>query len=333
MKVTNETWQLSDFLKHRATIEAQPVYQRGPVWPPSKRRLLIDSILRGLDVPKIYLHSLAGNPVFKYQIVDGQQRLTSIWEFTDGGVTLELPDDLSDATWAGCAYADLSASDRRRFRRFELIVAVVQGATDDEIRDLFARLQMGERLTPAELRNSIKSALGTEVRNIAENHAFFRHCTFSKARYKHHDLAAHAFALQIHKGKDDLKAPNLRSMYLDFADNAADGTTRRVSEVLTYMHAVQQAQPAWIDRKWGFVDLYLLISLTPSRLLPDPDVLAASYRRFEEVRRAHVQRPEALLEGRNKDKQLFQYIKSFQLGGGISANVLKRHQVLKSRIL
>jgi hypothetical protein len=248
-------------------------------------------------------------------------------------MTLDLPKVPSKSSWHNCSYDELEKPDRRHFRAFEISVGIVQNATDDEVRDLFARLQMGERLNPAELRNSIRSTLGVEVRNIAENHKFFRNCKFSAARFKHHDLVAHAFALEANKGDDDLKAMNLRNMYIEHKDNLSLSFSRHVVSVLNYLHSVQEAIPNWIDRKWGFVDLYLVVSQVSRHKLPSPDIFGKRYKLFEQKRRQNLDKPELLLKGSVKDKDMYAYIQAFQLSGGLSENILKRNKILRKRLL
>ena len=53
------------------------------VWTQSQKQLFIDSVLRNIDVPKIYLTN-AISEEYEWEVVDGQQRLTAIWEFMDG---------------------------------------------------------------------------------------------------------------------------------------------------------------------------------------------------------------------------------------------------------
>src|SRR4051794_41117209 len=89
----------------RDQIWVDPPYQRmSDVWPLEKRQLLIDSILNGYDVPKLYFHEFfptktVGGKKYKYAIVDGKQRLQSIFTFIEGrfplAPTMEYLDDTS----------------------------------------------------------------------------------------------------------------------------------------------------------------------------------------------------------------------------------------------
>src|SRR5690349_18841670 len=73
----------------RKTVNPKPQYQRSHegVWNLSKKQLLMDTILRGYDIPKFYWRRIE-DPVFRHEVVDGQQRLRAIWEFFDGKFTL-----------------------------------------------------------------------------------------------------------------------------------------------------------------------------------------------------------------------------------------------------
>ena len=163
------TEKLSDL---RSTIDPKPQYQRGDAWGDRQRALLIDSILNGFDIPKIYLrHSKKISP-FDYEVADGQQRLTAIWHFLDGDLVLEGMSN-KHSQLNGKTFVELTDSEKRQVLQFEIVTTVVYGATTDQIRELFRRLQLGVRLNPAEIRNSMASTLGNAIRAMALTHPFF----------------------------------------------------------------------------------------------------------------------------------------------------------------
>ena len=55
-----------------------PVFQRNYVWTINRASKFIESIIRGLPIPQIFLYERARN---KYLVIDGQQRLMSIYFF------------------------------------------------------------------------------------------------------------------------------------------------------------------------------------------------------------------------------------------------------------
>src|SRR6187402_1945458 len=68
------------------SLDLQPDFQRGAVWPKPKQRLLIDSVLRNWYVPPIHV---VRTPSDEQIVLDGQQRLRAISEFVDGVLTVD----------------------------------------------------------------------------------------------------------------------------------------------------------------------------------------------------------------------------------------------------
>jgi 5-methylcytosine-specific restriction endonuclease McrA len=134
-------------------LDLKPTYQRNPVWPTASRTYLIDTILKNLPMPKVFIHvetDEAGESA--YSVVDGQQRLKSIFEFIDGKLT--LPADYSP-TGRPLDFEDLSATERKAFFDYDVTVEELRNSTDAEIRDMFRRLNKNvAKLTPQELRHA-----------------------------------------------------------------------------------------------------------------------------------------------------------------------------------
>ena len=88
MDTKQETWPLlaSKGSRRAKLINGQipgqqPTYQGyGGVWRLEQEQLLIDSVLRKIDIPKIYLREIKQNP-YKYEVVDGQQRIRALLRF------------------------------------------------------------------------------------------------------------------------------------------------------------------------------------------------------------------------------------------------------------
>jgi uncharacterized protein with ParB-like and HNH nuclease domain len=104
MKIESKRRALDKIYKRRDRYEI-PDWQREKVWPKAKKQELIDSILRGWKLPKFYLVRTSIEPE-EFEVVDGQQRLMTIFEFFDNELTTigkknlhykELPAALSDS--------------------------------------------------------------------------------------------------------------------------------------------------------------------------------------------------------------------------------------------
>jgi hypothetical protein len=196
-------------------------------------------------------------------------------------------------------------------------------------------LQKGERLTPAELRNSMPGVLGDIIRGMAPTHKFFVKTPFTPARHKHDDLVAHAFALEFYAGTRDLKAPDLAEMYREYKDAVPQRHVANVNSALSYLAQVQSARGNCIRTKWGFVDMCWFVLKHRSKLPADAAILADKYIAFERDRLLHINNPAALLaRGRTPtQRDLYKYIMTFTVSGAVKENVAARQAVLVRRLI
>jgi len=133
-----------------------PRFQRGWVWSATQASRLVESFLLGLPVPSIFVYKESTG---KQLVIDGQQRLRTIWGFFEG----VLPDGNSfylrgvEAKWNGLTYAQLDETDRIRFRDSILRVVIVEQVDPNDITSIyhiFERLNTGGTgLTTQEVRN------------------------------------------------------------------------------------------------------------------------------------------------------------------------------------
>ena len=80
MKRKKETYSVSFICDIRDDINPNPDYQRLMVWRLEHKQLLVDTILRGYDIPKFYWKE---KPNDQFDVIDGQQRIKTIWDFYD----------------------------------------------------------------------------------------------------------------------------------------------------------------------------------------------------------------------------------------------------------
>ncbi len=121
-----------------ANIMVNRAYQRtSKVWPPAAKSYLIDTILNGYPIPKIALYQkldLTNRKTIR-EIVDGQQRTNTIFEFYNDKLRIS-----GKSKYAGKLYSQLDESDQRRFLEYALSVDVFVGATENDIRQVFRRM-------------------------------------------------------------------------------------------------------------------------------------------------------------------------------------------------
>jgi hypothetical protein len=140
MKMTPGRRALDKIYKRRDRYEI-PEWQRGEVWDTPRKQQLIDSILRGWKLPKFYFLKLDDD---NFEVVDGQQRLSAIYEFFANELTVS---EESAQQFGGPYYKDLPQRVSDTFDDFEIEFDAIEDASEEELKQFFQRLQQGLPLT------------------------------------------------------------------------------------------------------------------------------------------------------------------------------------------
>lgn len=342
MKISNSNWTINKLERSYSSIDPKPQYQRTSVWQPNKKKLLIDSILRGYDLPKFYLREIPQNKMYDYEVTDGQQRIRAILEFINGGFKLDENIFEDNYNTKGLDYKQLKESTKyyTRFKNFKLTIAVIKEASQEEIRTLFARLQMGERLNPVELRHALSSNIGNLIYSITENHSFFnKDCKIINSRYKHQDYLDNAITLSYYDAVRNIKATDMRHLYLEFSNStlqAMQPLLKKVNATLSMMERVNNYKKGIFKNKWAFVDIFYLIfkNITTIRDIK-PKNFSDNFYTFEVDRKKYNSNPEQLIDDKASmeyDKDMYDYIIAFKTSGSDKNNAKIRYRVLFNKL-
>ena len=135
-------------------IELNPGYQRRRVWKDNKRKsLLIESLMLRIPIPAFYFYE---NEDGQYQVIDGQQRLTTIKEFVSGEFRLTGLEYLGN-DYNKKNFNDLDTKYIQRIYRTQIAVNILDARSPKNvIYDIFRRVNTGGmNLNPQEMRNAI----------------------------------------------------------------------------------------------------------------------------------------------------------------------------------
>jgi len=199
---------LDKLYKRRDRIE-MPDYQREEVWSVEKKRKLIDTILRDWHLPKLYFRVLDDGTI---ECIDGQQRLVTIWEFFDGKLTL---DQDSARRFGGATYSALPDDLSDAFDDFELDIDEIEDATEDDLRDLFLRLQLGTPLNTAEKLNAIGGDLHSFCKKVSQHRFFGEKVALRDTRYTHFFIATQWVCIEARGIQPQMRFPQLESLLVD----------------------------------------------------------------------------------------------------------------------
>ena len=239
----------------KSEIDLAPEYQRGKVWSRNRQALLVDSMLRGYDLPKIYTRKVEGGPE---EVVDGQQRLTAIAAFLQDKVA--LPKESGE--FARKKYLDLPSELQDRLTDYQLHFSVITDADDTEIREMFLRLQMGVRLNAAEELNAIAGGMHDFVAILSELPLFEKKISFSNNRGAHRHVAAQLARLAV-MGTGDCRKADLLQMYKSHSGWTPDDKAKRLRQVIEWAPIVfEDRDPILRNRGqtvsmlWGLYSLW-----------------------------------------------------------------------------
>lgn len=263
MELNKKPWPLSTVFGIRERIDTNPDYQRPPAWSLSQKRLLIDTILRGYDIPKMYWRKVSKNPDC-YEVVDGQQRLRAIWEFMEGDYNLgKTQDEINGYDLKNICYSNgnniLPDDLRLNFDTYTLDIIILTDTDEEEVREMFLRLQNGTTLKAQEKRNAMSGKMRDFVKHIAE-HNFFDSCKFDNVRFTYDLISAQMIKIELSGGPCNVKNSDLNKMYIDNIEfDIQSLKANKVIRTLDFLYKCFPEKTPELER-YSVISLYTIVS-------------------------------------------------------------------------
>lgn len=175
---------------------------------------IIDSILRDIDIPKLYFYLLKDGSI---EVIDGQQRLWSVWDFLDGEFEYKV-----DNNKKKIFFRALSASEKRKILNYNFQITVLEGVDEDYLRLLFKRLQLGLLLNTGEKLHAATGKMKQLVFRKLANHLFIQDIDIPKRRFAKETLCAQICINSFRKEKlnefSGTRYENLEIFFGEYAD-------------------------------------------------------------------------------------------------------------------
>lgn len=223
MDTTRTPFAVSRLFRERRLINLEPAYQReAGVWSTEKKQLFVDSIINGYDVPKVYMHKVDQDKTgYAFAVVDGKQRISTLLEFMDG--KFEFAEDFKYVGYEcevppkpGDTFNDLQEQTRDIFKEKSLDVVIIETEDEEDIEELFSRLNNGEKLNAAESRNAIGGRMAALIRELAGTSFFTDKIRFPNKRYSHYEVACKLLLIESTHQKTGVAGfCDLKKKYLD----------------------------------------------------------------------------------------------------------------------
>ncbi|WP_200913653.1 DUF262 domain-containing protein [Devosia sp. Leaf64] len=162
VKTQNVEYDLETLVKRikKKSIKLDPDYQRRHRWSAETSSRLIESLILNIPIPVIFLSQDVDvdeeteDSTARYTVIDGQQRLTAIYDYLRDQFPLEGLETLSELN--GAFYRDLPPFLVRRLEERTVKCMRIDSTVDAQVKfDIFERLNTGSvRLESQELRNA-----------------------------------------------------------------------------------------------------------------------------------------------------------------------------------
>lgn len=237
-----EQYRISDFLEWDSDkrLVLNPDFQRGPVWTATARSYLIDTILRQLPIPKVFLRTNVDIRTKRTvrEVVDGQQRLRAILDFANDRFVLSKRSE----QFAGLRYSTLGPELQEVFLSYAVAVDQLLNANDDDVLEVFARLNSyslplnAPEKRHARYQGDFKWAVRDASRRWSVLWDKYRIITVrNRVRMMDDSLMAEMFGILL-EGVRDGGQPNIDKLYARYDDDfdVEGPVPGQVDEVLTY---------------------------------------------------------------------------------------------------
>lgn len=239
--------------KHTLQMD-HPIQRQNLQWLDDrlKRSLLIHSMLANYPVPPVYcLKEAISEKDYSYSILDGKQRLTTIFDFIDGRYPLdtETPSVTIDDTvyeLGGKYFTDLDIECQQELLRFKFTIYGFEDADDDLIEEIFFRLNNS---TPLSKPQKAMPLCGVEnakfIKSILSDRFFSEICQFSALqRRKSDDMCTLLQAMMLLDNRyagyefTSISADDIMRYAAFIKNNYSEGQKNRLYDIIDYLEKV-----------------------------------------------------------------------------------------------
>lgn len=260
LKKANINWNARQLAKMcmNGSITFDNAVQRGYVWDVKRKSLLIESMILGYPIPAFYAKRGEGKI---FDMLDGKQRCEAISGYLNNEYALEGVSE----EYEGKYFNELPEEVQDDIISCSLTVYYFDGITDDEVNEMFYRLNNGKALTAIELTR-VKAKSFEKIKEISSHPIFTEALKESQInRYTNEDIVIKALVM-LNCEKPSLKNDFIRPYIIeaDITDDMAAAVKIALTRI-KYAHDYLLEQECLKAAKKLYIRTHL-ISLIPLAL-------------------------------------------------------------------
>jgi hypothetical protein len=318
-----EPWSVEKIYKNEDLIDT-PEFQREPkLWNEEYKRRLIDSILRDIDIPKIYF----SKEEKIYYVIDGQQRIQTIWSFLNNEFKILYKNEEK-------TFAELDEAAQKQIKEFELQVVILKDADDDYLRELFLRLQLGLLLKSGEKLNALSGEMKDFIFDAMRKHNFIESLPVGSNRFGKETLCAQiCINSNTINGKEKTFSRTRFDDLADFIRDNAKPDSQSFKTFKTRVIKVLDLLEKYFDDKTNLQNKSFILSIyfMVEDLMNNDSGYDKKLPKFEKfINKLIVRLKEESEKGFKKDnKNLYEFQSFLSNAPGEKYQIKKRHDKLK----
>ncbi len=266
------------------TLVPRPEFQRRLVWRNADKVNFIQTVLNGYPFPEIYiadgdvdLETGIGTQI----LVDGQQRVTTLYQYFTASEELKLPSNLPP-------YAKISAEEQRAFLGYDVATRDLGSVPKANIIEVFRRINMTSyALNAMEINNAVyEGELKKFADHVCDKDFFERHKIFTPTDLKRMGDVRYVLTIVVtmmvgYFNRDELLQESLEQNNEQF--DRKDEIDERLSAVLSFIEDARFSEKSRLWKKVDFfsalIEIDRLLSRKKLQISPDAarDRLEAFY--------------------------------------------------------
>ena len=240
-----------------AKLIPNPDFQRRLVWTNKDKRSFLKTVLEQYPFPEVYI--AAGEVDLDTgegteMLVDGQQRLTTLYEYFNGSKYLQLGKEIPP-------YSGLTEEEKTDFLEYKVVVRDLGKISIEEIKRVFQRINATSYLLNAlEIQNAQYNGEFKQFgESVAANHFFEKHRTFSASEIRRMEDVRFALVyiitiMSTYFNRDS----EIESYLITYNDefDEKDDVSREMENVLNF---VERCGFEDSSRAWNKADVFTLL--------------------------------------------------------------------------
>ncbi|MBU1102133.1 DUF262 domain-containing protein [Patescibacteria group bacterium] len=331
METKFRTISINQLARRQADIDFDPPFQREKIWSLDKKQCFLDSILKNWGVPKFYLlvipdDGIGSEASERYLCIDGKQRLTTIFSFLADEIMLNQK---YSGSLGSKYYKSLPRGIQDAFNEYKLGIEAVYSSNEEEVGELFSRLQLGSPLNFAEKLMAIGGKMRDFVKKTSQHKFFKKKVSLPNTRYAHFAVTAQICLLGV-RGFTDAKLENLKVFFRDYPSfNEAGSDAKKIKDTLDYLNRMFANRTPELKNRASTISLFVLVTELMKRgdIRGKEKKLAKFFLKFMKDLKKEIEKGQQA-----KDADFLQYQGATTQGADKQKSIKLRHEILLKKL-